>query len=104
MLYTEKVKESVEFADLSNKVQSILDFLNSENEDLESDRECAMKDSNHLYYQAVNNNKKSNYIVTSTLLAIRNDIENMYDDIKADIKQEKSALSHADQSEDNTHN
>lgn len=101
MLYTEKVKESVEFADLSNKVQSILDFLNSENEDLESDRDCAMKDSNHLYYQAVNNNVKSNYIVTSTLLAIRNDIENMYDDIKADIKQEKALSEQRPNSTDN---
>lgn len=101
MLFTEKVKESVEFADLSNKVQSILDFLNSENEDLESDRDCAMKDSNHLYYQAVNNNVKSNYIVTSTLLAIRNDIENMYDDIKADIKQEKALSEQRPNSTDN---
>lgn len=101
MLYTEKVQESIEYADLSNKVQSILDFLTSENEDLESDRDCAMKDSNHLYYQAVNNNVKSNYIVTSTLLAIRNDIENMYDDIKVDIKQEKALSEQRPNSTDN---
>jgi len=93
MTYSEKVEESVEFADLRNKVQSVLDFIGTETDELEDEREFA--------YQAINNNMKANYIVTSTLLAIRNDIENMHDDIQADIKREKNALSHADQSEDN---
>ena len=54
-----------------------------------------------IYHQAINNNLKANYIVNSTLQAIRTDIENMQEDIQTDIKQEKNALSHADQSEDN---
>ncbi|AWI44125.1 MULTISPECIES: hypothetical protein [Staphylococcus] len=101
MTYSEKVEESVEFADLINKVQSVLDFVCSENDELKIERDCAIRNNDPYYYQAINNNMKANYIVTSTLLAIRNDIETMHDDIRADINQEKNALSTADQSEDN---
>ncbi|MDW3869926.1 hypothetical protein QI228_04460 [Staphylococcus saprophyticus] len=101
MNYSEKVQESLEFADLRNKVQSLLDYLGMETSDLEDEREYAIKKNQPIYHQAINNNIKQNYIVSSTLQAIRTDIENMYDDIQADIKQEKNALSTADQSEDN---
>lgn len=101
MLYSEKVEESVEFADLRNKVQSILDYVGLETSELEDAREHAMKSNEHMVYQMINNNIKQNYIISSTLLAIGNDIENMHDDIQANIKREKNALSHADQSEDN---
>lgn len=101
MNYSEKVQKSVEFADLRNKVQSVLDYLGMENEELESGREFAMKSNEPIVHQMINNNIKQNFVVSSTLQAIRTDIENMYDDIQADIKQEKNALSTADQSEDN---
>lgn len=101
MLYTEKVQESVEFADLRNKVQSVLDYLGMENEELESGREFAMKSNEPIVHQMINNNIKQNYIVESTLSAIRRDIENMQDDIQINIEQEKNALSHGDQTEDN---
>ncbi|UNP84987.1 hypothetical protein MNZ23_06940 [Staphylococcus equorum] len=101
MNYSEKVQESVEFADLRNKVQSVLDYIGMETSELESGREFAMKSNEPIVYQMINNNIKQNYIVSSTLQAIRTDIENMHDDIRADIKQEKNALSTADQSEDN---
>lgn len=101
MLYTEKVQESFEFADLRNKVQSVLDYIGMESSELEDEREYAVKKNQSMYHQAINNNLKANYIVSSTLQAIRTDIENMHADIQADIKQEKNALSTADQSEDN---
>lgn len=101
MLYTEKVQESVEFADLRNKVQSLLDYLGMETSELEDEREYAVKKNQPIYHQTINNNIKQNYVIESTLLAIRRDIESMHDDIQADIKQEKSALPHADQSEGN---
>lgn len=101
MNYSEKVQKSVEFADLRNKVQSVLDYLGMETSELEDDREFAMQSNQPIVHQMINNNLKANYIVSSTLQAIRTDIENMYDDIQADIKQEKNALSTADQSEDN---
>lgn len=101
MLYTEKVQESVEFADLRNKVQSLLDYLGMETSELEDEREYAVKKNQPIYHQAINNNIKQNYIVSSTLQAIRTDIENLQEDIQTDIKQEKNALSTADQSEDN---
>ena len=100
MLYTEKVQESVEFADLRNKIQSVLDYLGMETSELESEREYAVKKNQPIYHHAINNNIKQNYIVSSTLQAIRTDIENMHDDIQVNIKQEKKALS-ADQSKDN---
>ncbi|MDW4353507.1 hypothetical protein QI066_03515 [Staphylococcus saprophyticus] len=101
MLYTEKVQESIEFADLRNKVQSLLDFLSAEASGLESGREFAMKSNEPMVHQMINNNIKQNYIVESTLSAIRRDIENMQDDIQINIEQEKNALPHADQSEGN---
>ncbi|MEQ7789920.1 hypothetical protein [Staphylococcus nepalensis] len=103
MLYTEKVQESVEFADLRNKVQSVLDYVSTETTVLQDKRKYAIKKNQPIYHQAINNNIKQNYIVIveSTLLAIRRDIENMQEDIQTDVKQEKNALSHADQSEDN---
>ncbi|WP_261721743.1 hypothetical protein [Staphylococcus equorum] len=72
-----------------------------ESSELEDEREYAIKKNQPIYHQAINNNLKANYIVSSTLQAIRTDIENMHDDIQTDVKQEKNALSTADQSEDN---
>lgn len=101
MNYSEKVQESVEFADLRNKVQSLLEYVSTESSELEDEREYAVKKNQPIYHQAINNNIKQNYIVSSTLQAIRTDIENMHDDIRTNIMQEKNALSTADQSEDN---
>lgn len=101
MNYSEKVQESLEFADLRNKVQSVLDYIGMESSELEDEREYAVKKNQPIYHQAINNNLKANYIVSSTLQAIRTDIENMHDDIQENIKQEKNALSHGDQTEDN---
>lgn len=101
MLYTEKVEETVEYADLINKVQSLLDYIGSEDEQLKNDREWAMKSNESIAYQMINNNIKQNYIIESTLLAIRNDIELMHDDIQMNIKQEKKALSQAGKQNDN---
>ena len=43
MLYTEKVQESIEFADLRNKVQAVLDYVGIETSELEDEREYAVK-------------------------------------------------------------
>ena len=72
-----------------------------ESSELEDEREYAVKKNQPIYHQAINNNLKANYIVESTLLAIRRDIENMQEDIQVNIEQEKNALSHGDQTEDN---
>lgn len=101
MNYSEKVQESIEFADLRNKIQSVLDYIGMESSELEDEREYAVKKNQPIYHQAINNNLKANYIVESTLLAIRRDIENMQEDIQVNIEQEKNALSHGDQTEDN---
>lgn len=101
MNYSEKVQESVKFADLRNKVQALLDFLGTESSELENDREFAMKNNESIAYQMINNNIKQNYVIESTLLAIRRDIESMHDDIQANIKQEKSASENFGERSDN---
>ena len=101
MTITEQVQETVEQADLVNKVQSILDFLVTETAELEEEREHAVKTNQPVYYQAVNNNIKQNFAISSTLLAIRNDIESMHDDIQRHINKEKKALSQAGKQNDN---
>ena len=101
MNYSEKVQENLEFADLRNKVQAVLEYLGMESSELEDEREYAVKKNQPIYHQAINNNLKANYIVESTLLAIRRDIENMQEDIQVNIKQEKNALSQASKQNDN---
>lgn len=101
MNYSEQVQETVEFADLVNKIQSVLDYLGLETSELEDEREHAMKTNQFVYHQAINNNIKQNFVISSTLLAIRNDIESMHDDIQANIKQEKSASVQSANSTDN---
>lgn len=101
MNYSEKIEETVEQADLVNKVQSILDFLVTETAELEEEREHAVKTNQPVYYQAVNNNIKENFVISSTLLAIRNDIESMHDDIQRHINKEKSASVQSANSTDN---
>ena len=92
MNYSEKGEKTVEYADLMNKVQSILDYIGSEDEQLKNDREWAMKSNEPIAYQMINNNIKQKYVIESTLLAIRRDIENMHDDIQTNIKQEKKRI------------
>ncbi|WP_204172116.1 hypothetical protein [Staphylococcus sp. GDY8P72P] len=101
MNYSEKVQESVEFADLRNKIQSVLDYLGMESSELEDERAYAVKNNKPVYHQAINNNIKQIYVTTSTLLAIRNDIESMHDDIQRQINKEKKALSQAGKQNDN---
>lgn len=90
MNYSEKVQESVEFADLRNKIQSVLDYIGMETSELEDEREYAVKNNQPIYHQAINNNIKQNYLTTSTLLAIR--------DI---LTKKKKALSQAGKQNDN---
>ncbi|MDW4036947.1 hypothetical protein QI277_02200 [Staphylococcus saprophyticus] len=84
-----------------NKVQSVLDYIGMETSELEDEREYAIKKNQPMYHQAINNNIKQIYVIESTLLAIRRDIENMHDDIQTNIKQEKKALSQAGKQNDN---
>lgn len=101
MNYSEKVEETVEYADLMNKVQSIIDYVSTEITELQDDREFAMQSNQPIVHQMINNNIKQNYVIESTLLAIRRDIENMHDDIQTNIKQEKSASENFGERSDN---
>ena len=52
-----------------------------------------------MVHQMINNNIKQNYIVESTLSAIRRDIENMQEDIQINIEQEKKRIITSQQAE-----
>lgn len=91
MTIIDQVQETVEYADLVNKIQSVLDYLGLETAELEEEREHAIKTNQPFYHQAINNNIKQIYVTTSTLLAIRNDIESMHDDIQRHINKENAS-------------
>lgn len=101
MKITKQLQETVEQADLVNKIQSVLDYLGLETSELEKEREHAVKTNQPVYHQAINNNIKQIYVTTATLLAIRNDIESMHDDIQRHINKEKSASVQSANSTDN---
>src|SRR5699024_9182217 len=101
MNYSEKVEETVGYADLINKVQSILDYISSEDEQLKNDREFAMKSNESIAYQMINKNIKQNYILISTLSSTRNDIMCKYDESQKHNSKEKASYVQSTNSKDN---
>ncbi|QPS99694.1 hypothetical protein I6G41_01010 [Staphylococcus equorum] len=93
MNYSEKVEETVEYADLGNKIQSCMDYLATEIEAVEQTREWAIKNNEFRLQQEINNAWKSHYVALSILKSIREDNERMNDEIVMLVKreQEKSA-------------
>lgn len=97
------VLEVVDYSDLGNKIQSCIDYIGTEIEELEQTREWAIKNNEFWLQQEINNAWKSQYVALSILKSIREDNELMNDEVTMIVKngQEKNALSQADQSEDN---
>lgn len=103
MNYSEQVQETVEQADLVNKIQSCMDYLATEIEAVEQTREWAIKNNEFRLQQEINNAWKSHYVALSILKSIREDNERMNDEIVMIIKnkQEKSASVQSANSTDN---
>lgn len=95
--------ETMEYFDLGNKVQCILDFIGKEMDSVGENKERAIQNNEDILARELNEVFKSYYVIESILRNLREDNERMNDEIVMLVKkeQEKNALSQADQSEDN---
>lgn len=97
------VLEVVDYSDLGNKIQSCIDYIGTEIEELEQTREWAIKNNEFWLQQEINNAWKLQYVALSILKSIREDNERMNDEIVMIVKneQEKSASVQSANSTDN---
>ncbi|WP_210136786.1 hypothetical protein [Staphylococcus sp. GDH8C109P] len=80
------VLETIDYVDLENKIQSCMDYLGTEIEQLEQTREWAIKNNEFRLQQEINNAWKSQYVALSILKSIREDNERMNDEVKMIVK------------------
>lgn len=97
------VLETIDYVDLENKIQSCMDYLGTEIEQLEQTREWAIKNNEFRLQQEINNAWKSQYVALSILKSIREDNERMNDEVKMIVKKgkKKSASVQSPNSTDN---
>ena len=81
-----QIKESFEIADISNKIQAVIDYVCDEQERLEDLRDYYRENNQVLGEKQTNDNMKSNFIIVSTLLSVIRDYESELDDIDTVIK------------------
>lgn len=87
------LQDTVELADLGNKIQSCMDYISTEIEAVEQTREWAIKNNEYKLQQEVNNAWKSHYVALSILKSIREDNERMNDELVMIIKKEQEKAS-----------
>ncbi|MCH4390622.1 hypothetical protein [Staphylococcus haemolyticus] len=85
-----QIKESFEIADISNKIQAVIDYVCDEQERLEGLRDYYRENNQVLGEKQTNDNMKSNFIIVSTLLSVIRDYESELDDIDTVIKNASS--------------
>lgn len=85
-----QIKESFEIADISNKIQAVIDYVYDEQEGLEELRDYYRENNQVLGEKQTNDNMKSNFIIVSTLLSVIRDYESELDDIDTVIKNASS--------------
>ena len=85
-----QIKESFEIADISNKIQAVIDYVCDEQERLEDLRDYYRENNQVLGEKQTNDNMKSNFIIVSTLLSVIRDYESELDDIDTVIKNASS--------------
>lgn len=85
-----QIKESFEIADISNKIQSVIDYVCDEQESLEELRDYYRENNQVLGEKQTNDNMKSNFIIVSTLLSVIRDYESELNDIDTVIKRASS--------------
>lgn len=88
-----KVLEVIESVDLGNKIQSCMDYLATEIEQIEQTREWAIKNNEFRLQQEINNAWKSHYVALSILSSVREDNERMNDELLMIIKKEQEKAS-----------
>lgn len=81
-----QIKESFEIADISNKIQAVIDYVCDEQEVLEELRDYYRENNQVVGEKQTNDNMKSNFIIVSTLLSVIRDYESELNDIDTVIK------------------
>ncbi|MEM0689809.1 hypothetical protein AAG921_07870 [Staphylococcus haemolyticus] len=85
-----QIKESFEIADISNKIQAVIDYVGDEQEGLEELRDHYRENNQVFGEKQTNDNMKSNFIIVSTLLSVIRDYESELNDIDTVIKRASS--------------
>ena len=85
-----QIKESFEIADISNKIQAVIDYVCDEQKGLEDLRDYYRESNQVLGEKQTNDNIKSNFIIISTLLSVIRDYESELNDIDTVIKNASS--------------
>ena len=85
-----EIKESFEIADITNKIQAVIDYVCEEQSSLEDLRDYFKESNNVLGEKTTNDNMKANFVVISTLLAIIRDYENELSELDVIIKKANS--------------
>ncbi|KAF1684163.1 hypothetical protein A4A28_00055 [Staphylococcus hominis] len=85
-----QIKESFEIADISNKIQAVIDYVCDEQAGLEDLRDYYRESNQVLGEKQTNDNMKSNFIIVSTLLSVIRDYESELNDIDTVIKRASS--------------
>ena len=76
-----QIKESFEIADITNKIQAVIDYVCDEQEELEDLRDYYRESNQVVGEKQTNDNMKSNFIIVSTLLSVIRDYESELNDI-----------------------
>jgi len=85
-----QIKEGFEIADISNKIQAVIDYVCDEQEGLEELRDYYKANNQVVGEKQTNDNMKSNFIIVSTLLTVIRDYESELNDIDTVIKRASS--------------
>lgn len=95
--------ETMEYFDLGNKVQCILDFIGKEMDSVGENKERAFQNNEDILARELNDVFKSYYVIESILRNLREDNERMNDELLMIIKkgQEKSASENFGERSDN---
>lgn len=85
-----QIKESFEIADITNKIQAVIDYVCDEQEGLEDLRDYYRESNQVVGEKQTNDNMKTNFIIVSTLLSVIRDYESELNDIDTVIKRASS--------------
>lgn len=88
-----QIKESFETADITNKIQAVIDYVCSEQEALEELRNFYREKNQVAEERQTTDNMKANFIIVSTLLSVIRDYESELNDIDTVIKRASSVPS-----------
>ncbi|MBE7341648.1 hypothetical protein BUZ22_08245 [Staphylococcus haemolyticus] len=87
-----QIKASIETADISNKIQAVIDYVCAEQEGLEELRDYYRENNQVVGEKRTNDNMKSNFIIVSTLLSVIRDYESELNDIDIVIEKASSDM------------